>query len=85
MCPISLNIQRIKLTDKHFPLEQRVIHLLDKTYQEINFKSYSNTIILCKLGKNLSELRMSRLILFHLFLLVLNLLLKLKDANYKSH
>ena len=62
-----------------------VIHLLDKTYQEINFKSYSNTMILCKLRNILSDMHMLHLILFHLFLLVLNLLLKLKDANYKIH
>ena len=68
---------------KIFPLEQLINHFWDKPYQEINFKSHLNTVLLFKLGKVLSDLHMSDYISF--YLLVLNFTMKLKDANSKSH
>ena len=72
-----------------FPLVQLLlIFEINLINQEINFKNHSNTVILCKLEKTLSNMHMSRLILFHyifIILFVLNFAMKLKDDNYKSH
>ena len=71
-----------------FPLEQLLlIFEINLINQEINFKNHSNTVILWKLEKTLSNMHMSRLILFHYIfvLFVLNFAMKLKDDNYKSH
>ena len=45
-----------------FFMKPVIIHFWDKPYQEINPKSDSNAIIICNLGKMLSDLHMSRLI-----------------------
>ena len=37
----------------------------DKPYQEINFESHLSSVLLCKQKKILSDLHMSRAILFH--------------------
>ena len=51
-----------------FSSETVTIHFWDKPYQRINFKSHSNTVILCKLGKILLDLHMS--LWFYFILLV---------------
>ena len=38
MCPISFNNYGMKLNEVYFP-SGTVIHFLDKSYKEINFKS----------------------------------------------
>ena len=63
----------------NFFFSKTVIYFCDKPYQEINFKCHSNTAILCKLGKMLSDLHTSGL---HV-LSVLNFSMKLKDADCK--
>ena len=55
----------MKLNEVHFSLGTVITPFLDKPYQEINFKSHLNSVLLCKLGKILSDLYMSRVILFH--------------------
>ena len=53
----------MKLNEVYFSLGNVINHFLDKTYQEISFKCQLNTV-LCKSGKILSDLHMSRVILF---------------------
>ena len=65
MCPISFNISGMKLNEEHFSSRTVVLHFLDKPYQEIDFKSHLNSALLCKYGKMLSDLHISRVILFH--------------------
>ena len=48
-----------------FPMNGIVTFYFWDFDQEINFKSHSNTIIFCNLGKMLPDLHMSCLILFH--------------------
>ena len=55
MCPISFNIYGIKINDGHFSTGTVVIQNYDNPYQQTNFKSHYNTVILCKLGKMLSD------------------------------
>ena len=38
----------MKLNEGHFWSETVINHFLDKHYQEINFKSHLNSVILCK-------------------------------------
>ena len=61
----------MKFNDEHFFSGTVIIYFGDKPYQEINL----NAILLCKLGKMLSHLHISRF----------NFVMKLKDVNYKSH
>ena len=65
MCPISFNIYGLKLNKVHFSSRTVITHFLDKPCQEINFESHLNGILPCKQGKILSDLHMSRVILFH--------------------
>ena len=65
MCPISFNIYGLKLNKVHFSSRTAITHFLDKPCQEINFESHLNGILPCKQGKKLSNLHMSRVILFH--------------------
>ena len=39
MCPISFNNYGMKLNEVYFPSGTVIIHFLDKSYKEINFKS----------------------------------------------
>ena len=55
----------MKLNEEHFSSRTVVLHFLDKPYQEIDFKSHLNSALLCKYGKMLSDLHISRVILFH--------------------
>ena len=62
----------MKLYELHFSLgtfpeekQYPITHFLDKPYQEINFKNFLNRVLHCKSGKILSDLHMSRVILFH--------------------
>ena len=48
MCPVSSNIYGMKLNEVHFYSETVITHFLDKSYQEIIFKSNSNSAIICK-------------------------------------
>ena len=48
MCPISFNISGMKLNEVYFSSETVITHFLDKTYQEINFKSHLNGALPCK-------------------------------------
>ena len=36
----------MKLNEGHFSLRTVIIHFLDKPYQEINFKSHLNSVLL---------------------------------------
>ena len=54
----------MNLKKRHFSLGTAIINFLDKPYQEINFKSHLNSVLLCKQGKTLPDLHMSRFILF---------------------
>ena len=45
---ISFNIYRMNLNKGHFSFGTAIIHFGDKPYQKINFKSHSNTELLCK-------------------------------------
>ena len=38
----------MKLNKGHFPSGTPIIHFLEKFYQEINFKSHLNYVLLCK-------------------------------------
>ena len=38
----------MKLNEGQFPSGTVIIHVLDKPYQEINFKSYLNRVLVCK-------------------------------------
>ena len=42
------NIYGVKLNEGHFSSGTDIIHFWDKSYQEINFKGYLNSISLCK-------------------------------------
>ena len=53
MCPISFNIYGMKLNEVHFSSITVVTQFLDKRYQEINFKSHLDSVLLCKQGKNI--------------------------------
>ena len=58
----------MKLNEWHFYSGTVIIHFLDKPYQEINFKTHLNSVLLvcyCKYGKMLSDLHISYVILFH--------------------
>ena len=46
----------MNLKKGHFSLGTAIINFLDKPYQEINFKSHLNSLLLCKQGKILSDL-----------------------------
>ena len=48
MCPISVTIYEMKLNEGHFSLGAVMIHICDKSYQEKNFKSHLNSVLLCK-------------------------------------
>ena len=48
MCSVSFSIYGIKLIEGHFSSGTVIIHVLDKTYQEINFKSHLNSELVCK-------------------------------------
>ena len=48
----------MKLNEERFSSGTVIIHFLDKLYQEINFKSHLNSVLLCKYGKILSDLHM---------------------------
>ena len=37
----------MKLNEGHFSSGTVIIHILDKTYQERNFKTHGNSILLC--------------------------------------
>ena len=65
MCPISFNISGMKLNEGHFSSGTIVLHFLDKPYQEKDFESHLNSALLFKYGKMLSDLHISRVILFH--------------------
>ena len=77
MCHIFLKICGIKLNDEHFSRRTVIIPLWNKPYQELNFKSHWNTVILWFAHVPFNS------ITFYLF--VLNFAMKLKDINYKSH
>ena len=47
-CPISFNINGMKLNEGDFSSGTAIIHFLDKLRQKINFKSHLNSVILCK-------------------------------------
>ena len=83
--PVSFNISRMKLNKVHFSLGTVITHFLDKSYQEINFKSHLSSALLCKWGKRLSDLHIFRVILFHFTRFVLTFAMTLKSANYKNH
>ena len=38
----------MKLNEGHFSSRTVIIHILNKPYQEINFKSHLNSVLLCK-------------------------------------
>ena len=49
----------MKFNEVHFFLGTVITRFLDNPYQEIDFKSYLNSILPYKLGKILSDLHMS--------------------------
>ena len=55
----------MKLNEVHFSSITVFTQFLDKGYQEINFKSHLDSVLLCQKGKILSDLHMSHVILFH--------------------
>ena len=55
----------MKINDQRFFFGTVIIHFWDKPCQEINFKSHSSTVLLYKVGKMLSDLHISRLVLFY--------------------
>ena len=57
MCPISLKIWRIKINDEKFSARTVIANFWDKFCQQINLRSHSNTGVLCKLRKILSDLQ----------------------------
>ena len=56
----------MKLNEVYFFSRIDITHFLHKPYHQINFKSHLNSILLRKEEKILSDLHMSRAILFHL-------------------
>ena len=74
----------MKFNEVHFFLGTVITHFLDKPYQEIDFKSYLNSILPYKLGKILSDLHMSWMIFFSLYLTVFTFTMRLKSSNCKS-
>ena len=63
MCPTLYNIYGMKLNEGHFPLGTVTINFWDKPYQEVNFKSHLNSVVLSKQGKIQSDLHISHFIL----------------------
>ena len=59
-----------------------IIRFWDNSDQEMNFKSYLNSLLLCEKGKIMSDFHFLCLILFTF---VLTFAMKLEDNNYKSH
>ena len=45
MYPIPFDISKMKSNEKNFSLGTVIIHILDKTYQEINFRSPLNSAL----------------------------------------
>ena len=70
----------MKLNDGHFS-GTVTIHFLDKTYQEITFKSHLNSV----LRKNTVGFTYVPCGFVSFYLFVLFFVIKLKSANYKSH
>ena len=62
MCPVYFSIYEVKLDDKCGTI---IIDFWDKPYQEMDFKSHSNSVAFCKYGKILSDLQVPHLILFN--------------------
>ena len=62
---LDLCIYEMKLNDGHFFLGTVIIHFRDKPYQQINFENHSNSVLLCKQGKILSDFHMPCFISFH--------------------
>ena len=52
MCPISFNIYETKLNEVHFFSGTVIIHFLDKSYEQRNFKSRFINVLLCLIRKN---------------------------------
>ena len=92
MCPISFNICGIKLNQGHFFFGTVITHFWDKPYQEINFKSHLNIVLLrtttlnsalpCNKWKMLLDLHVPRIILISF---LLTFAMKWKDANDENH
>ena len=79
MCPISFKIYGMELNERHFSSGTVTIHICDKPYQELNFESHLNSVLLCKYGKN--TVRFAH-VLFHfisVYLFVLTFAIKLKN------
>ena len=55
----------MKINEVHFSPGLVITHFFDKPYQQINFKSQLNSVLPCKWVKILSDLHMSRVVLFH--------------------
>ena len=64
--PISFDIYGMKLNEVNFSSVSVITHFLDTPYQEINFKSHLNTLLLCKSVKIMSDLHISCVIFFHI-------------------
>ena len=75
----------MKLNEGHFSSGTVIIHFWDKHYQEINFKSHLNSVLLGKWGKIMPDLHMSRLISFTLLFVLTFAMKELKEGNNKSH
>ena len=76
-CPIFFNIYGIKVNEGNCSSKTAIIHFLDKSSQEISFKSHSNGVILC-------EFAHVSFFFFSFYLFVLAFAVRLKDAKYKS-
>ena len=79
MCPISFNIYGQKLNEGHLSFRTAIIHFWDKPYQEINFKSHLNSVLICI--KILSDFHISCFIL----IFVCAYFCKFKDVNILRH
>ena len=82
--PISFDIYGMKLNEVNFSSVSVITHFLDTPYQEINFKSQLNSLLLYKSVKRPSDLHMSS-VLFWFYSFVLTFTKRLKSANYKSN
>ena len=84
MRPISFNIYRMKVNDKHFSSGTAIIHFWDKALKDTNFKSHSHRATLFKLGKY-CQIAHAPFDFISFYLFMLTFAMKLKDTNYKSH
>ena len=81
--PIFFKYHRIKLNDGYIFSETFIIHVLEKSSQEINFKIQSNSITLCK--EKCYQICTCPVWIYFILLVCANFYYnEIKDANYRD-